>query len=115
MFQVHTPVAACETVAAFLVILTDQATHELAMPDASLMTYRAFVAYLNTAMALCELEAPTVDDCAEIEDFLSNVANAVLDGELFPEAPRNWKQAFIDAIEFAGMTCAEVTGSLKGL
>lgn len=114
MSQVHTPVAACMTVAEFLAILKDQATHTLAMPDASPRAYRAFAAVLDSTMALCGIDAPTLDDCAEIEEFLGYVAIAVLDGKLFPDAPRLWKQAFLDAIEYAGIACAQVTGSLKG-
>lgn len=109
------PATACKTAAAFLAILKNQATHDLAMPGASLCAYSAFIADLDAAMALCETEAPSIDECTAIESFLGDVANAVLDGALFPKAPRHWKQAFLDAIEIAGIACAEITGSLKSL
>ena len=109
------PTIACNTAAKFLAILKNQATHELTMPDASIRVYRAFVRQLDDTLALCASKAPSVDDCAEIEAFLSDVANAVLDGGMFPEAPRYWKQAFFDAIEIAGMACADVTGSLDSV
>lgn len=109
------PASACKTAAGFLAILKNQATHDLAMPGAPLRTYNTFAADLEAVLTLCATEAPTVDHCAKIEDFLGDVANALLDGDLFPEAPRYWKQAFIDAIELAGMACADVTGSLAGL
>lgn len=105
---------ACKTAAALLAILKNRAMHDFAMPGAPLCAYSAFIADLDAAVALCETEIPSIDDCTAIESFLGDVANAVLDGVLFPEAPRYWRQALLDAIEIAGMACAEITGSLKG-